>query len=1769
MARFDLFYSENRATSTAYNNTGTTSGSVTLAGNGAAFTLTGAPTLPFVEGQTVYITDGSKTAYCKVSKVTSTTNITLLPMRSALDTAGVIGSSFAGGSTISSNAFAPEQGGTLVVDLTDAPFTSATYLIVATGTLQTNNASSQVGAALRVGQYLGDPLSGTGGNGLCAVTFGTSTAEFAPFHGATTVTLSGGQRYEFGVDFYAATSNTSATLDEVRLVAIRYDSITAAGTGLTAEQTTTSTSDTTHLSLATNLTAGDYLVVGTWVAGISNVSYEVKTKILETATTIASSQVKPNATTDYISGGYMGVVTLGATNALTMKFATTNASGTAKIKNSFLAALRLPPGFRSMLSSESSNSGTTTSVTTSGTSFQSFYARTKALTTSGRYLHVHSGGYGADATGRYRVRMVTPGGTNTDTLSGIRLGTGSSNYLSTFMVCRETLSSGTASSALQVLTPTSGTTVRAANVNASFLLEKADLNPGPLTGETIIADFEVGGQIFKNWNSTTVAQRYWKHLEDHTAISRVILATTTSTTLTEHSGTVTTSDLKTTGGALSSNEWYWDADNHDLYVQMASGTPADAGKNLVVVPLSTLGREHVDLLDENGSSVPYEGRLTKVPNVTEELRSSNARFDVSRSIGNLQIAAADGEYDDTLVNHAMESFSVVMKRGWSSLSDSLADFDIYGTAITGLPSTDFDGLTIKLFDKHALLQKPVSTTTETIYEGTSSRSDQVIPVIYGTVRKIPAYRITNVTGAGNYNTFRVAAHAVKSVTAAYLDGTTSTTIASGNRDFSSTYTDAGKVRIKNDAFSDPTAPGDVVYLDLQGKTDTGLSSGTAITSPGDIIKDILTSYGGLAATDIDQPSMRLLDREWRSQLSGGAYTRQAPLVGCVISDGTVSDAISTFAGDVFAYVRGTTTGRTSVAVPDLGAGNLLANGGFETDSTSTFPWFTRASATVATNSARKFDGSRCAQIGNGSNANGALCQDVILPHGGRTYVLTGLVSLQSGDRSSFRVAVVRPNGTEVQSDAYEIGVDRWSRFSLEVTLDPGETGTAEIKIYPAQGSTTATSVNVDNVELYEVAAVLTEENSLPSGLEFSDEHYYEAAVSYDVNQQDTAHISRVVVTDSEARLASSSTAESKFLIQSSKRADIGTPLTKDIASASGIAAPIAAYFSRMRHLLKIDALGLDRIPSVGEYVHVRDNHRVPELASGFPIWRIVRVGFDPDNAKTVELEVERQSDPVIDRVDIAPDSIPMGAIMPTLSSGAITDFTEVTSMQGKYIVGNATPDLTTARGSYTHTHSLDHTHAIPSHSHNWSVTSVDSTLVPGDSTSRWWVSWGDAPVGVIFGPAGSMVAARGNGIGGHSHATPGGTAAASSASGTSGSSSAPTSLPGGTDPKFRRVRFMQRTDTATTTVDSNLIVGWLSSTVPAGWQRVTNLDGYVLRGATSLTALTATVATSTYSPSSSGSSLKVSVTSGSVAVGRRLTITNGANSMRVVVTAQNGTNDWQVTPLYESGDTVTTYAVGSTIAADTEVVGTTFAGVNHTHSGTIPSHTHSGGGHSHAASGSLTLGTATNVDQTIVTEVSPTFNTRALGNHSHSVYATLLASDTSSSAQGTISAAAYAPDKIAVVWIQPTTSNEVSLPAGCLILWSGTTLPAGYAHFADADGKLLAGAAASSGPSSTTGGHSHSMAPAAHTFSHSHGGTTTALSSDGSGTEGSPMWDNGSTSTSVAPSADRYPSNYSGHAHVANISVSSASPGMSSSSTSSAADTTLPPHVRIRVLKKS
>lgn len=646
----------------------------------------------------------------------------------------------------------------------------------------------------------------------------------------------------------------------------------------------------------------------------------------------------------------------------------------------------------------------------------------------------------------------------------------------------------------------------------------------------------------------------------------------------------------------------------------------------------------------------------------------------------------------------------------------------------------------------------------------------------------------------------------------------------------------------------------------------------------------------------------------------------------------------------------------------------------------------------------------------------------------------------------------------------------------------------------------AAGIYMDNVEVSRIAGVIDDNvaDSLP--LEFRDEIYPEARVTYNVNLQDTNYASAVIVTDSAAKGLTSTVSEGKNAIQTSARLDLGTPIITDSASASGIAAALVAYFGRLRYVTKVKMLcPYDFIPDVGMKLLDMGMTRLPTSNDNNPLFPIVSVDYNEENAVQLDLSVEAQVDPVLDRGNIAQDSMPLGTVLVTLDTTTtpsyVGQFEEITEMYDRYIAGSTTVDLVNEYGNTYHTHTANHTHNISNHTHTYSIDSVNSESVYYD------IDYGAKAT------IASQYLARGYDSGSHTHTISASGLTSSATSGSSGNASVTmTTPPAGNDPAYIRCRFFRHiVDNLSDNIPQTLYFMFESNSVPTGWTRNTSFNGFFLRGATTNTAISGRTISGNFTPSDSGSDLTFNNFSDieDMQKGKRLTVVNttsGTKTFHVIVDSVNSTaKSVRVFPLHEDGDTANT-TIGSTnttVAADTEIAGTTYptSGIlanvpKHDHDNTIPSHTHTAN-HTHTDNGSLSaISLGPNETTGVLPGSTVSFST---GSHTH----TVSEMETSSTPGGSISSAsgsaftdvAPQPDGYGLIFMSSPSSNRL-IPSGAIIFFDGSACPTGWTRYGNADNLLIYGTTGNSAVA-TTGGHTHTFTATSHTFSHNHGGSFT------------------------------------------------------------------------------
>ncbi len=1730
MASYDLFWAAQGRNLTHSTFSVALGANVTIAAGRNTVTLASAPQATVYPGQTALLrdNDGTRTAYMRVLAVPTSTTLEVEWLRrtTGADAQGVDPTSVdptglvytAAGSKVEATGDAYIEAATLVIDLSDAPEDSYNYAIVGQGYLTSTTANTRVRCRLIAGALVGDPYSGTK-HGRLETTLANTAGNYTDtvnYTGSAIVSLTAGQRYEFHLQFSSSSSTGRYTsMTRPRLLALRYDAATSyvAGDGKTAEASTTSGTFTDYLALAPP--AGTYLMLATWsgrkgaVGGV-NIHTEFRVFNDVNGEYFALARSKPLDANDYMTGGVFRTVTLAATGDLALRYANTGAGSSSYIRDATLAMIR-PRAFDTY---SLATVGVAVYDPTANANWATGATSPSTTLTAGQYIEAISLDVVGNVPFSIRPEWSQPGLFNPTArgLHGQAVGTLGGDGQSTFFLERLTRTAAATTNAIGAKVADGNTAISLVRVAFSFLREAPTSAPLPDAAISLVADVETG--LFVR-GFDPIAGAYRKRLPDVASVSRVC---------------VNAVDLKSVASfaALVNDSFFWDAAAHEVWVKLTGNAdPGTQEKVTVVVEPLRIARWHEDLLDASGAALPYDARMGASPAISEELTSSNGRYGAATSLGVVEIIAPDGVLDDMLIQRQWEGLRTRIRRSVGNTSAELADMTTLAHAVSGMPSLSQAGVSLRMFDAGLLLMRPLVGIAETDSiaiesgppDGYTVHQDKELPVVYGRVKRLPAYRTTHATAANATNSFQFApAQATcKAVLAVYLEPDATEATAAGN------VTDAaviGGVAVLNSAWTpagetyEAGQVGDTVFVDIDGRYDYTTSHYP--TTPGAIARHLLTVHGGLTAKALCEPSFRLLDRTWRQQRSQTAILPLAPELGFIFEPSTtVAQALTTVCEESFAYWRVDAEGRIALEVPDLDVGTLVDNGGFETSATSIYPWRTASNATATLTSSRTFDGVRACEISNGGSpvAYAAIEQDIIIPRPGQVAV-TLVASQLSGTTGTFRISLYSPCDEEYLSDPFTLDSSAWTRVTHVFDVASGCAGLATVRIYPAYGQTYASTVCVDNVEVFQVAAVLDKNNSVLGAVELDPESYYQAAVTYDVNLQDDYPATRARITDVEAKFLTGAVSEAQYVVASSGRVDLDTALARDASSALAIAAPMALHYGRQRHSMSIQALGLERIPTIGERIVHRDYRRIPETHDAYSIWRIVGVDGGEGAAQTVSLTVQRQSDPVIDRMSIASETVPVGAIGVTLGAGAITGFSELTAMQGYYAVAHAIPDIGQVFGTATHTHDLAHSHTVSSHQHAVTPVGMTEAVAGPTNSSGWPKSWlvsvtghftGDHP----FGPNPPDWTQRNLTLKAHTHPLPAAVTVAAtstaSAAGTITSASEPN------DVDHVRVRFMQASGALAATIPQTLVVGYESATIPAGWVRVTALDSRALRGATAT-----------------------------------------------------------------AGETVGTV---TTVSA-------------HSHGGAIAAHTHLAG-HDHDASPSVNVAGETGQTELCWSDsnVNWAFDPRQpfSSAHGHAYRASLEGDSTASgSAAGSISAVKMACPQAGIVWMQPSDAAQTYIPAGALMLWSATgEPPSGWEFLALYDALILGGASAGLGATASNAGHVHGLTPAAHTYSHSHGGTETDATSGGNESYGvlgpaiegqvypwTPQFPTGATTTLASyrarnPPAGAYETQTDGHAHDVTATVATTAATLAAASSDSASSgSAKPPHRRLRVIRK-
>jgi hypothetical protein len=688
-------------------------------------------------------------------------------------------------------------------------------------------------------------------------------------------------------------------------------------------------------------------------------------------------------------------------------------------------------------------------------------------------------------------------------------------------------------------------------------------------------------------------------------------------------------------------DWYFDKTNRRLHVRMGGASDnnlqpvADNCFVVAVVPLY-LGRTPANLTNTSDDEIPYQSRLAEVPGSRSQLSSGGGIVRSGSSLGSFTLVNSDGVFDDLVVRRIWEGQTAELLIGFEDVSNNESDFDVYQTGTMAVPQGNMSSITVRLLDATTKLDRRLSgagtpTGKVTVQTGDPGGTpveveDQDIPFIFGTVRRVIAYRVSTTSTAGTNSDYIFASNVCYDVVGAYVsrDSSVQDSMAVVS---SKTLALAGKVRVLNSTLASKVSGGaafassqipDQIYVDVQGEilidATRGDNGDRPMFYPGEILKKIFSNPGdtanGLIESEIDNASLDLLDRRWRRSMAtvyndpdaGSPSTTigsrfilgRPPYTGATFPNGTtVRQAANEIAESVFAYLRANRAGRVGVGVADYTSDNLIQNGSFEAAypevggtadtaaNSMVWPWYGVNSATLTRASKARYIGSFGGLLYNGENYRAAIEQSVDFSLAG-TYAVT-LVAAEmnsenggSGAIDKFRIGIVSSDGEEILGDAQTVSDANWTTISATFEVPFGLAGKGKVRVYPYYGDDASDNAKkycyVDAIQCYRVVAQLDTNNSDVTGWQFDVEMYESAMASYDVTADSNNRI-RIRATNNEAIGLNSTEGEAAATQRTSGSANLSYQLY-DAPSAAGVAAAVAGYYGRQRIVLDVVAYSL-------------------------------------------------------------------------------------------------------------------------------------------------------------------------------------------------------------------------------------------------------------------------------------------------------------------------------------------------------------------------------------------------------------------------------------------------------------------------------------------------------------------------------------------------------------------------------------------------------------------
>ncbi len=1063
MGRWDVFAAQLDAEDFKYvGAVGTINADTYLRAEGTAFPMSSGP-FPgwWAVGSIASITGGGKTAYCRITKYTTSPSntVTLLPLQTTRDSAGVLDFQFPNGSSITTLGTVFQDPLSLVIDLTDAPAGETyNYVLLATASFQASTAAAVQAAFLSMSAP-GDPLGGAESAKLGELTMAPLTGNAGAPAGSWIdyVTLTAGQRYEFRI-LLAAKDSGLCWMRHGRIVAMRYDSAYANKQALDTEGTTQSTGAYNNVVSAVGVPAGTYHAFASWMQALSHNGANDQGEVIFGDATNgiypAQSLFVGNATTEWAAYAYVGTVTLSGLANYRVRHRVTAGSQsgcTSKVKNARIILIPTA-ALRVAFSLFASRGDTTVSGLTADAWNPMAQTNAQFTEDDGRwYIDILQVGNEMGQELRPRFGYTSDpyslgvAGFEQDDRRGYwnggqPAGKQTRTYCNFFIqrFFRHKMRGNKLHDSRLECRPPAATTSLPLNDFSGLFLRENEHERALIDDEVaLVVKLEpcigyrnwqpAGTDIFARTFADQIVSRIVVNKEDYSPVASV--------------------------GVLAAKTFYFDLATRLCTIKMGSGeTPSTAGTT-VMVGFSILVSEDPEILqDANGIDVPYEPRLKKTPSVTERLTIATEGCEVAPTYGTVVLTNEDGAFDDAGERYYWDGYRVSAWRGRHSDGQrKLSDLQLFLDALMEGPSQEVDdAFTVPVQDAAIILDNPVTETLIIVYQGAAQVEDQILARYYGTIRRVKALRTTN-NGSGS-NTFKVASHACKNIGALQTDGTFQAKAYKDGDELTPSVT-----TITNDLTNGQFTVADsltaywqldTLYVDVQGVTEDGTSSGVLVETPGRIFYDLVVKVAGWATDRVAQSTCWMLDHFWRLRRSAPSTIVPLPIrTALILTNETISEALTKVTKDVGAYWKLTRAGRIKVGVPELSAQNALVNSGIELDSASAWPFYGGLKGTLAPTTTIKYAGARAVVVTN--NVYGDLRQRILLHRDG-DWAFTAMVGLSSGPAMACRIGLLSAEDGAVValSELFEIVSTEFSRVFFTRRIAQGFTGTAVPMVIP-------------------------------------------------------------------------------------------------------------------------------------------------------------------------------------------------------------------------------------------------------------------------------------------------------------------------------------------------------------------------------------------------------------------------------------------------------------------------------------------------------------------------------------------------------------------------------------------------------------------------------------------------------------------------------------------------------------------------------------------------